>query len=894
MKERLLLRLSISFLLGILLTERGSPPYYIAAGCWLLLCVWIGCGMRERAGTEQSDRLRRRAGTEQSDRLRRRAGTMTVTRLDGSTEAGSGFKNKKHGRIVASVRTVCSVLICFMVLIGGYAARLHQQRWIASLEAWTSTQDADTAENVNPSEDTDTAENVNPSEDADTAEDADSPEDDGTAENVTLTATGVVTKKEEKTYTTVYTIQNTIISKGSGRISAGTVLIYLSSGDYSIGDTLEAVGKKKSFSHATNDGGFDEQDYYYSKGIYLAISASKAHCLSRPRLCIARGLFALRKRICASYEQYLPEHVAGVLGVMTSGEKSLLDAESKELYRRSGISHILAISGLHVSILGMGLYRFLRKRGISYLGSGVLGGSIIVLFGLLSGFELSTKRAVIMFLVLLLGNTLGMAYDSLSALAFSALLLMCENPGCIFQTGFQLSYSAVIAAVVAAPILQKAFGAEGGEDGRQKNRRTEPAKRKHLNSIRKKLAGTFFLSTCIQLVTLPVTLWYFYEFPLYGIVINTLVLPLMGVVLVSGLAGGLLGSRILLMPASLILSGNEAICNFFLKLPEAEIVTGKPKTEWMVVYYLLLAGVLLLLCKVRITRKKAAASLLPVLIALVCLMAGKRDRGFLLCFLDVGQGDGIYVQENGMVFFIDGGSTSEKNLGTYCLSDFLKYHGAEHVDGWFLSHGDEDHTSGLYDLWESGYRVDRLFVSSAMVRDEAREKLLAAAETYHTTVIELDRGDAVETGTLSFTCLYPESGMGTDGTVSDVSEGDRNASSMVLLLKKDSHSVLLGGDLPKEQEIELVKTYPNLHVDLYKAHHHGGNGSSATELLSVIRPVLTVISCAKENQYGHPGAETMARLAEAGSRIFLTMESGQITATFDEEGIRLRTACDGE
>lgn len=786
-----------------------------------------------------------------------------------------------------------------------------------------------------------------------------------------LTVVGTISKKEEKNYSIVYYLKDSELISGTGSFRVGQVLIYQQSDTYSIGDTIQVTGACKSFAQARNEGNFDEQEYYYSKGIFQAVKADSVRLLKRQRILWKEWLYRLRKQVQEVYATKLPEREAGVLSVMTLGDKGMLDAEVKKLYQQSGISHVLAISGLHVSILGMGIYRFLRKRRMSYPGAGILAGIVVLLFGQISGMELSTRRAVLMFLVMLLGNVLGMAYDSVTALSLSALMQLWENPYCFTYAGFIFSYSAVLAVVVAVKILEEAFGRGETADtknipgarsvAQEESQKPEPVGndrsrwRCHVDHVilfagigvgkwKKTLAGTFFVSGCIQLVTLPLTVWFYYEFPLYSVLINGLLLPLMGLVLVSGLLGGIIGclagavgimgsgvagmfgtaaagilerlAGLLLQPANGLLSWNERVCSLFGRLPGAVCITGKPGVEMMVGYYVVLVVGLLLLYRMNLRDKdsskrdfrndkkescreeglfpgrrtahepggrtepqgtgiKKAAVLAVMLIALISLLVIRPNRGFRICFLDVGQGDGIYVQaEDGTAFFIDGGSTSEKKVGEYRLLSFLKCQGAGSVEGWFVSHADEDHISGLLEVWESGYQVKHLFLSQWIVRDEAWEKLCKAAEQFQTEIVYLAPEDTVGSGKLRFTCLYPWE----EGT-------DRNDNSMVLLLQYSGLSALLGGDLPAKQERELALRYPKLKVDIYKADHHGSNGSNSESLLQSIKPVVAVISCAKENSYGHPGKEAVGRIKEAGSRIYYTMESGQITVGCDKGGV---------
>ncbi len=905
MSSRVLAQLAVSFLLGVVVSYRGNPWGYVLWAAWLGSVGFLavrGAGAVHDAGSMRG------------------AGPVCGV---GAVRGAESVRRYYPG--------VLRVLFCLAFCLLGQMRWQQQQSLIQSVEERVGGQNV-------------------------------------------LTVVGTISKKEEKSYSIIYylkdsEIEDSEIKSGTGSFRVGQVLIYQQSDTYSIGDTIRVTGACKSFAQARNEGNFDEQAYYYSKGVFLAVKADSVHLLKRQHVLWKEWLYRLRKQVQEVYATKLPEKEAGVLSVMTLGDKGMLDAEVKKLYQQSGISHVLAISGLHVSILGMGIYRFLRKRRMSYPGAGILAGMMVLVFGQISGMELSTRRAVLMFLVMLLGNVLGMAYDSVTALSLSALMQLWENPYCFTYAGFIFSYSAVLAVVVAVKILEEAFGRRETADtknvpGARSVVQEESQKPESVGNDRsrwrchvdhailfagigfgkwkKTLAGTFFVSGCIQLVTLPLTVWFYYEFPLYSVLINGLLLPLMGVVLMSGLLGGIIGclagavgimgsgaaemlgtaagilerlSWLLLQPANGLLSWNERVCSLFGRLPGAVCITGKPGIEMMIGYYVVLVVGLLLIYRMNLRNKdsskrdfrndrkncrgegffpgrrtahesgertepqgtgiKKAAILAVMLIALISLLVIRPNRGFRICFLDVGQGDGIYVQaEDGTAFFIDGGSTSEKKVGEYRLLSFLKCQGAGRVDGWFVSHADEDHISGLLEVWESGYQVKHLFLSQWIVRDEAWEKLCAAAGQYQTEIVYLAPEDTVGSGKLCFTCLYPwEEG------------ADRNDNSMVLLLQYSGLSALLGGDLPAKQERELALRYPKLKVDIYKADHHGSNGSNSESLLQCIKPVVAVISCAKENSYGHPGKEAVGRIKEAGSRIYYTMESGQITVGCDKGGV---------
>ncbi len=730
------------------------------------------------------------------------------------------------------------------------------------------------------------------------------------SEQSDVTVVGTLHKKEEKNQKVSYYLKNSYIIYETGALSSDQVLIYPETDDFSIGETITVTGKGECFEGARNQGNFDARSYYHSKNVLFRVWAEEITLVKRPAFLWREKLYQLRREMQQVFARKMSQETAGVLGVMTLGEKGLLDEEVKNLYQQSGISHALSISGLHVSILGAGVYQFLRKRGLSYLWSGFLAGALVFCFGQLSGMELSAARAVTMYMVMLLGNVLGLSYDSVTALSFSALLQLWDNPLCLWYAGFILSYGAVLGVVVAVRILENAF-AEGlamSDIPERKRKKQQEYRLSHENSWKgrlirwkRELKSTFFVSTCIQLVVLPLTVYYYFEFPLYTVLINGLLLPFMGTILMAGILGGLMGvfagtsggpagmvlealSFLLLRPAYFLLEWNKQICNLFGRLPGAMQITGQPGMGMMVVYFTVLVLALWWMnrrrgrveeMERRIVRASGILPLAAVMIALVILVCYRPNPGLTVCFLDVGQGDGIYVQaENGDSFFIDGGSTSEKQVGEYRILSFLKCRGARKVDGWFVSHADEDHISGLKEVWESGYPIENLFLSRWIPRDEAWQELCRLAGQYGTEVVYLSAGDVVGSGELSFTCLYPWEEV-----------ADKNDASLALHMSSPFLTAFFGGDLSTGAEKKLAERYEYGAVDLYKALHHGSDGSNSETLLSLLRPAVSVVSCAAENSYGHPGEYAMERIEAQGSRIFYTMVGGQITVGANEKGV---------
>ncbi len=658
-----------------------------------------------------------------------------------------------------------------------------------------------------------------------------------------------------------------------------TVLVYADTDEIPIGSAATVHGSLESFSHATNEGVFDLADYYRYRNITFRMFAEEIWATDEPGYSFRECLYQLQKRISDVFSSELNARDAGVLSALVTGNKGLMDQEVKDLYQDAGISHILAISGLHISVLGLGIFRFLRKIRLSYPVSAVVGSLIVISFVVMSGMGVSARRALIMYLLLMGAEVMGRAYDSLNALALAALLLLIQNPMNLYQSGFQFSFMAMGAIVLSSQVMQKF--------------REEREELSFIFRFLHRLPEQLLSGAFLQLFLLPLTAWIYYEVPLYALFLNLLVLPLCSWLLGAGLLGGLTGlyftqiSKWILILCHFILLIYEKSIAAVNCLPYSQVITGKPSAWLLLIYYVFLVGLCLWYLNKRMNfgsrtgqpdsdsrnlysgRVAAGVTYFVPLFLLVCILFVPKRGACRIDFLDVGQGDGIYLSDGeGMHVMIDGGSSSEDEVGAYRIEPFLKYHGVKNVDVWILTHGDEDHYSGLLELLEDGYEVKYLLLAKSMPRDETWEILVEAAEANGTEVILTEEGDSVRMADSEMTCLYPSAEDAGD---------DTNALSQVWLFERNGMSVLFTGDIGEEEEKLLVERNLLRDCVVLKAAHHGSKYSSSAEMLEVLSPEYTVISCGEGNSYGHPHAETLQRLEYTGSEILLTQDAGQIT-----------------
>lgn len=669
----------------------------------------------------------------------------------------------------------------------------------------------------------------------------------------TVTLTGIVEEIAEKENSRQIRLSHIYLS--SDLSYQRQVLVYENQQtELKIGYKVKAAGSYAPLEAASNPGQFDQKAYYEARGIGMVLKKAKLTVIEAKENIFFQKLYELRSFWAQNLEKITGKEEAALLKAMLLGEKSSLKKEQKELYQSGGISHILAISGLHISLVGMLLYRFLRKKKRSYPFSALVSGSCMVVYGFLTGFGVSAKRAVFMFLVYLGAELLGETYDVVSALALSGLLILAEQPLQLFQCGFQLSFLSVGAVALVYPALQKRLG------------------------WKKKAAMSLLSGLSVTLFTLPCTLYWFYEWMPYAVFLNLIVIPLVPVVFLSGAAGMLTGGAS--VAAGMFLAGASAgVLRFFQTLlertevlPGSRAVIGQPELWQIALYYVLVgAAVWGGRCRARKKNQHRIEVRIFFIIFALCILCLPFHRPVEVTFLDVGQGDAVFLRtEAGTTCLIDGGSTTVSDVGTYRLLPFLKSRGVSSLDYLFLSHMDADHINGAEELLKDQFRgiPIRHLCLSALPGDETRERLEKEARLFGTELCYISRGTVFREKGAEIRCLSP---------VKDQKKEDENENSEVLMVEISGLRILFTGDLGEEGEQELLEAGTDLRAAVLKVGHHGSRFSTGEDFLEAVSPGFAVISCAENNRYGHPAPETVERLERAGCRIFYTMKSGAVT-----------------
>ena len=649
------------------------------------------------------------------------------------------------------------------------------------------------------------------------------------------------------------------------------------------GTLLVVSGKLEEFAPARNPGEYDRKQYMACRHCYYQIRDARILQTEKSGNPVRAFLFSLKDRFTKVIRKTAGEDAAEFLAIAL-GDRTELEDETRMLYQMAGILHIFVISGLHISVIGLGLYEFLlRKLGLGIRLSGLFSMSVLLLYGMMTGGGISTMRAVSMFLLLILSRILGRIYDMLTALAFSGILLLLESPGYLYDSGFLLSFSAVAGTAVLYPcltgILDTCISAVIP-------RRMSAILTKRSGSSRLK---PVILTLSVQLAALPVILHTYGEISLTGPVLNLLIIPTSGILLISAVTSMIAGS--IFLPAGIAASfpGRvmldlyrfaSGITGYF---PFRAWIPGEPGRIQTIVYLILLTvpvclGESLMKCgrqqrTVSRRRKKTVwACCVGSLILAVAAAGCHCDQEIKVTVLDIGQGScAVAETRRHHAILLDGGSTSKEKIGQYQLLPFLKNQGIGTIDAAFVSHTDNDHISGIVEILElqekhlGTIRLNTLIVPDWNDPPEAYTDLIELAKRAGAEVCCAASGDLYRNGEVICKILSPDPGL----AVRDINEDG-----MVVRLEYGKFSMLFPGDIGEDTEKKLIGKLED--TDVLLAPHHGSAYSGCGEFLEAVQPELAVISCAENNVYGHPSPDAVARLQNAGARILYTMKGGAV------------------
>ena len=596
----------------------------------------------------------------------------------------------------------------------------------------------------------------------------------------------------------------------------------------------------------TTPDGAEEATYHQGKGIFLLAYQTDQVTAAQSSPTWREYPAELRHQIKATLQTHFPEDTYPFAKALLIGDTADLNYETDTNFKVSGIRHVVAVSGLHVSILFTLLSTVtFRKRYLTAL----VGFPTLFLFAAVAGFTPSVTRACIMSALMLLALLAGKEYDGPTALAFAGLVMLAVNPLTITSVGFQLSVGSVAGIYLFDPGIRKwllsLFGDTKG--------------RKVKAFFVRWVTASISITLSAMTLTTPLCACYFGTVSLIGAVTNLLALWVIsfifyGLIAVCLLhpvlpAGAALLAKLVAIPIRYVL----VIAKTLAHVPMAAVYTRSPYiTAWLVFVYILL--ILFLVSQNRKPRILSCCAVLGLCLALLASWAEPMLDDVRFTVLDIGQGQCLLLQTEGKTYMIDCGGDSDTETADIAAETLLSQ-GIAKLDGLILTHLDRDHAGAAANLLS---RIDTdLLILPPEPTDLARCTSGEVIYASNDLKLTLDR-----TTITIFAPIFP---------------GNSNENSLCLLLDTEKCVILITGDRSGFGERMLLRNADIPDVDILVAGHHGSKNSTCEELLQAVDPELVCISVGADNSYGHPAPELLQRLTNHGCTICRTDQNGTIT-----------------
>ena len=594
----------------------------------------------------------------------------------------------------------------------------------------------------------------------------------------------------------------------------------------------------------TAPGGQKESSYFQGEGIFL-LAYPKDELTLTDSDRIWRDIPAiLRQKFLVMLEQSLPEDGFAFAKALTLGDSNGLDYAVLTDLTVSGVRHIVAVSGLHVSIL-FGMLEFItfRKRFLTAL----IGFPALFLFAALTGFAPSVCRACLMCGLMLLASILNREYDGPSALSFAGLVLLIVNPLVITSASYQLSFASVTGIFAISPVIRN--GLSASDASTEKGRKPNKILRGIITSVSITLGAT--------VATLPLCAVYFRAVSLTAVLTNLLVLWTVSVIFYGLLAMCLLGSvwtaagvlvgKVITVLIRYVLLVAKVIADF----PLAAVYTKSPYiTVWFVFIYILL--IVFLISESKKVNELVCGLVLSLCCALLASWVEPVWSDVRFTVLDVGQGQCVLLQTDGRNYMVDCGGSSDTRAADAAAETLLSQ-GISRLDGLILTHYDQDHAGGLENL------LSRIDVDLLILPPEYSRLQLTADQ-----ILYANENLTVTFGTSNIHIYASKEGR------------SRNENSLCILFDTENCDILITGDRNFAGERQFLEASEIGDVDVLVAGHHGAEDSTGEELLAAVQPEIVCISAGEGNIYGHPHTKLLQRLEAYGCTVYRTDLQGDI------------------
>lgn len=716
----------------------------------------------------------------------------------------------------------------------------------------------------------------------------------------------VISDAQEKEYNYVYKIK--ILCADNNDKYKNTYL-YLKTSKKSTeklkyGDKIEVRGSFTEASSQRNYGGFNYKEYLKSLKMYGTIKANQLKVLSKDCL---NNIFNLANQVSSMMKQKIDssmeETQAAIIKGIIFGDSSDIEEEIQENFRISSISHVLAVSGMHVSYLVIGIQLFLKsiigKRKTRFITI-----VFLIFYMFITGFSPSVVRASMMSILLIGGEILYRKNDIWTSMAISLFLILIYNPFLIENIGLQLSYIGTMGIMILHKSVFSFL-----KNIKIKNKKWKYKFNRKAIFFISKIKEILAVTLSAQLAIFPIMIYHFNLFGVYFLISNLLVSVMIGpiiifstIFIVSSFIYNPI-SKVICIVLKLLIQMLIIISNL-AKLPFSKLYLSTPKIWMILLYYILIITFnfiyclytspklnntqvrvrnLIALAKYKIFLNKKKSIIKIFIIILLFFLFQFIPKNLEINFVDVGQGDCTFiVTPRNKTILIDGGGSSsdEFDVGKSTLLPYILDKGYTKIDYIFISHFDQDHVGGILTILQE-IKVKKVIISKQEENSENYQKFLEIIKEKGVSVAIVKMGDRVkiENG-IYFDILWP--------TSEQIQENKLNNNSLVMKMYYHNFSVLFTGDIEKEAEKKILETYKSeknkLVSNVLKVAHHGSKTSTIKEFLDTVNPQIALIGVGKNNMFHHPSEENIDKLKEYRAIIYRTDERGEITIRVNGKG----------
>ena len=651
-----------------------------------------------------------------------------------------------------------------------------------------------------------------------------------------------------------------------------------------IGDAVTAEGKLRRPQSYQNPGLLDTQFLLRSDGITAAMFAQMNDIYIEENVeptyaqIFLRWAANIRAHYLDRMTEVMPHTDAAAIFAMLFGGYEGIRPELLEAFTVTGIVHILSVSGSHISLLAAVIAwaaLFLRLPRVLSAAVVILA---IVVYVILAGLVPPAVRSGIMGAVAFLGMVLGRERDAQYLLVLTGLLMLLVSPLLLFHISFQLSFLATAGLLFLAPVLLQ-----------------------WMNGMPRLIAASLSITMGAQLATLPILAWHFNRISLSALLSNLLVVPLVDVIIILGLGGGIAAflvpilGKIVFAFDSILLGTTYEITRTLAALPFSQIWLPSMGVFTGFIYYFLLALVTVPSeyrgkIKAFILHFRLFIGIVSIFIFVSILSWNiTRPDEMEVHFIDVGQGDAaLVVTPHGHAMLFDTGGTRDGafDIGARVDVPYLRHYGIHEVDYIFLSHAHEDHAAGTGAIL-SLMPVRQVYIADEGTAAYARSMRLGDGNPLLMKLSRAEEGQTITLDGVSVDVLYAPS-------YDAVEHVTGNEVSNVYRVRYGNASFLFTGDLVKEHEEKMIAHGTDLRAIVLKVPHHGSDTSSSADFVQATKPLYAIYCVGADNSFGHPRSSVVERYEQVGARTLRTDRDGAIVFRTDGEHLTVSTFAEGK